>query len=158
MESITEKITDNIVSSLEAMSTDNDYDFTPGAVEQERSVQIIGDRYPFIEVAGPEGVVEPMKDTECDEHTLSYVITFVDKLNDTNYATDKPLTKQAASVVCNIHKALMADYTRGGYAIMTWLRGYGYTNYTADTGEHFEVYVLIEVQAHIDSFDMTLTH
>jgi len=154
MTSITSTITENIVTALKAMTLIGGYDFVPGAVEQERSEQIIANRYPFIEVAGPSGSVDVGAHSMGDMHTISYTITYCNKLNDTNIATDDPLSKQVASVVANLHKALMIDPTRGKNAIMTRMKEYGYVNYQTDTGEHFEVYLNIEVEAIIDSFDM----
>jgi hypothetical protein len=152
-DSIPEQITDDIVSALEAISNP-DYGFTPGAVEQERSHLIVNGRYPFIEVAGSSATVEAGTYTQGDDHGIEYVITYLDILNDTDIDNDDPLPKQVASVVRDLHKALMVDHTRGGLAIMIRLREYGYTNYTADGGEHFEVYMIIEVQTIIDTFDM----
>jgi len=155
MISKTELITDDIVSTLAAMTVAGGYDFAPGAVEQERSVLIVNDRYPFIEVAGPSGSVEQGVHTQGDEHTIEYVVTYLDKLDDTDVDNDEPLPKQVASVIANIHKALMADHTRDSLAVMTTLKEYDYTNYTADSGPHFEIWMVWEVRAILDSFDMT---
>jgi len=151
--SIIELITDNLVSSLEAMTVVGGYDFAPAKVEQERSRQIIGDNYPFEEVAGPLGEIEP-KITEGDEHVLHYVITHLDKLDDTSAGSD-PLPKQVASVVANLHKAIMADHTRAGYAVTTAATEYGYINYDAGGVQMFEVYLMVDVTAIIDMFDMS---
>jgi hypothetical protein len=154
MITIASLITDNIIAALKAMTVVGGYDFAPGAVEQERSEQIIAGRYPFIEVAGPTGVIDFAAHSQGDIHTLSYTITYCDKLNDTNISTDDPLPKQIASVVGNLHKAIMVDHTRGGYAIKTMPRDYGYVSYQTDQGEHFEVYINIDVETLINTFNM----
>lgn len=154
--SITSLITSNIVTALGLIKTSSGYDFTPAAIEQERSLMVIDERYPFIEVSGPSVNVNTFEYTKGDEHILTYVISYRDRIDDTNFETDKPLPEQTANVIANIHKALMVDHTRGGYAITTRIKEYGYINYMSDTGENFEVFMSIEVQALIDSFNMTL--
>ena len=153
METVTEKITNNIESTLAAISLP-DYDFTPGAVEQERVVTDINQRFPFIEISGPEGQVAT-KTTRGALHTLEYVITYVDDITDSRLSSD-PLQKQTASVVGNLHKALMTDYTRGGLAQMTRLKNYGGSSYPDENEcETFEVWMVVEVDALIDMFDMS---
>jgi len=153
---IQKKITDNIVAALQNITTGNGYTFTAGAVEQERSVLIVNGRFPFVEVAGPIGSVDTGNQTQGDQHMLEYTITYLDKLNDTDVDNDDPLPEQVANVYGDIHKAMMVDHTRGGNAVMTRLVDYSYTNYTVeDSGEHFEVYMVFEIQSFIDSFDMT---
>lgn len=155
---IQELITDNIVAALETITVANGYTWTVGAVEQERSVLIVNNRYPFIEVAGPMADVNTGHIANgSDEHTLEYVITYLNKLDDSDVLNDEPLTKQVASVYGAIHKAIMTDHTRGGYAVMTRLKDYGYSNFSDEQeGEHFDVFMVFEVQTFIDSFDMTL--
>jgi hypothetical protein len=152
--SITDSITDNVIDALELIDDEDGYDFTPGVVELERSIMIVNDRYPYISVSGPAANVEFAAATRTDIHTLSYIVSYIDLIDDTD-TDDDPLPKQAANVVANIHKAMMTDHTRGGKAITTRLREYGYINYDSDTGVHFEVYAAYEVEAHIDTFDLT---
>lgn len=153
--SIPELITDNIVSTFAAMTVVGGYDFAPAAVEQERSVQIVNGRYPFVEISGPSATVDFGSHTQGDIHRLRYLLTHLDKLDDTDIDNDDPLPKQVASVIANYHKAMMVDHTRGGYAHRTQLMEYDYESYASDEGPHFEVYMIFEVETILDIFDMT---
>lgn len=156
MSSIPELITDDIITALSAIATP-DYDFTPGAVEQERIIQDFDNRFPFIEVSGPNATIQFGKHTQGDQHNLEYVITYTDLLRyDGDIDSDDPLPKQTASVVQNLHKALMVDHTRGGYAVRTKPLEYGYAAFADESGNaHFEVYLIIQVESFIDIFDMS---
>lgn len=155
MQSIQEKITNDIETTLAAIATP-DYDFTPGGVEQERVVSDINDRYPFVEITGPDADVQFGKHTRGDLHKLEYVITYTDDISDNDVNSD-PLPKRTSSVVANLHKALMVDYARSGNAIMTRPLNYGHSIYLDENNTpKFEVFLVIEVEAMIDTFDMSL--
>lgn len=152
--SIPERITDNIQSTLQGVTEANGYDITVAAVEQERIIQQIDGRYPFVEIVGPLADVDN-DSTQADEHSLEYTVTYYDEYVDMNPDTQEAAPKQAASVVSNLHRALMVDHTRGGLAVMTRLSEYGYANYVDERQMPvFVVYMTIRVQTLIDTFNM----
>lgn len=156
MQSITEKITDNIESALKQITLP-EYDFTPGAVEQERVVTDKNNRFPYVEISGPSAEVQAYRHTRGDLHKLQYVVSYQDDISD--YTLESPpLPKQTASVVANLHRAIMADPTRGKNATITRLLDYGHTVYPDENNVPiFEVYAVFEVEAILNSFDMTIS-
>ena len=154
MASIVERITDDLVAALAAITVANGYDFDVAAVEQERSVQVVSDRFPFIEVSGPTAEVTRETTTQGDKHELSYEIAFLDAVSDLDIGTEAPYPKQVASVASALQRAIMADHTRGGLAAMTRVLEYGPQRvYDEQAGALNLVIMAVMVETYIDMFD-----
>lgn len=150
---ITALITQNIVTSISAVTTVNEYNTNVAYCEQERIVERKNDRYPIVEVAGPAMDINSENHTQGSEYDLEYSLFYQELINDDSLS-DEPATRQADNVIADLIKGLMADVTRGGYAITTKpISGFYAIDETNDGLPIFMVVLTITVKTIIDSFD-----
>jgi len=143
-------ITENLKTALESLFT---YGGTP-TVELERLYQRIGTRYPFIEVLGPYSEIETKMHNVTDtknEYTLMYYTDYNDETQ-----TDDSIAYVTRNVAGDIIKQVMLDITRGGYAIVTKVVGYGNGFESYEDRLDYFVYVVLEITARIDALDPSL--
>lgn len=143
-------ITNNLKNALETLST---YGGTP-TVELERLYLDINGRYPYIEISGPHSEVEAQIHNVTDTK-LEYVIKYYINYNDEDYANDSAITFVTRNVAGDITQKVMADVTRGGYAIKTSVVGYGNAFEAMEERVEYFIYVVLEISARIDAKDPT---
>lgn len=155
--SILEQITDNIKSSLEAITIAGGYSFEPAVVEYQRMQTSFNGQLPYIEIISPNSVVEAQAylgsaNSTADMETIEYII-YVFFNYDDRKSTQTPITKQYINAVVDLKKALMQDHTRGGLATNTLISEYGFVMEESNNGADWAAVLSFQVQAFIDSDD-----
>lgn len=118
-DSIRELILQNIKTTLQGITTGAGYNYTVQSVERWKQKGNTTNVSPHIIVhAGPETKNPgPDPQTECD---LSLIIEAGYRQDDTDITESDIIVSK---LLADIEKALLADYTRGGYAEETKISG-----------------------------------
>lgn len=147
-DSIVSQITQNLKDRLESLST---YGGTP-TVELSRLFPCINNRYPYIEVIGPEVEVETQTHQVADSK-LEYILKYTISGNDENETENGEITYLTRNVAADIIKHIMNDVSRGGLAQNTKATAYWQDFEVFDDGIEYNIYVIIEIQALIEATD-----
>jgi hypothetical protein len=149
-DSITSLITANVVTSVAAITTANHYNTNVAYCEQERLSDRTNNRYPRVEVLGPAITINrDQGQTQADSYELEYTLLYKAKLSDDAIATEEPIPQQTDNVAPDLIKGIMADHTRGGYAITTEPTE---TYYTIDIGPDGEALFMIVLTFKVITF------
>jgi hypothetical protein len=146
-DSIVSLINQNLITAISAITTANGYNTNIAYCEQERISERMNDRYPMVILCGPSASISPEDGhTSALNHELDYTLVYYEKIND-DTLTDEPATQKTDNVVADLIKGVMADHTRGGYAIITFPTDYYYTiDYTPDGMPMFAIVLTIKVK------------
>jgi hypothetical protein len=147
-DSIVSQITQNLKDRLETLST---YGGTP-TVELGRLFLDINNRYPFIEIIGPNVEVETQTHQVADSK-LEYILKYTVDGNDENETENGEITYLTRNVAADIIKHIMNDVSRGGLAQNTKTTEYGADFEIVGEGIDYFVYVVIEIQVLIEATD-----
>lgn len=150
-DSKTAKITDNLIGTLELLTTSNGYEWDIGRVEQQRlnKIDLQDAHIPYCEVCGPWPDVIPFTRTK-DQHILNYHI-YIRFLYSDQDRDDEPITFYFRNRLADIQKTIMTDISRGALAQQTVLREYGYDfSYETDIMWYF-LFQTIQVKVLINS-------
>ena len=147
-DSIVSQITQNLKDRLETLST---YGGTP-TVELGRLFNTINNRYPYIEIIGPNVEVETQTHQVADSK-LEYVLKYTVDGNDENETENGEISYLTRNVAADIIKHVMNDISRGGLAQNTKATEYGADFEIVGENVDYFVYVVIEIQTLIDSSD-----
>jgi len=120
-------------------------------VELEKIYLRIGTRYPFLEIEGPYTTIE-IDSYNVANSTLEYVLRYYVTYNDEDQNDDE-ITKVTENVSGDIIKQVKLDTTRGGYAIVTKIAGYGAAFEEVENQLEFYIYVVLNIDARMDAKD-----
>ena len=145
------QITANRKAALQAITTVGEaYTFTPAVVEEQRLVQNINGRYPYVLLVQEDATIE--EESNYSEHVIQkYTVVCINEYNDDD-PDDDEIVKEFRNVNADIIKAWMVDKTCGGLAEYTRTLGYN-SEVNIDTKgiNTFVSWVVFEVEALIDS-------
>lgn len=116
--SLRESILDNIVSTMTAIAASGTYNYTPGLVQLGllNYAAVPEDKFPALFVAGADEKRVNVTNREIRSDLTASIVGYV-KATD---AADSPLLeRQLSRLIRDVTIALMADITRGGYAVLT---------------------------------------
>jgi hypothetical protein len=149
-DSITSLITGNVVTSVAAVTTANGYNTNVAYCEQERLSDRTNGKYPRVEVLGPAITINrDQGQTQGDRYELEYTLLYKAKISDEDIDVDEPVPQQTDNVAADLIKGIMADHTRGGYAITTEPTE---TYYTIDIGPDGEALFMIVLTFKVITF------
>jgi hypothetical protein len=138
-DSIVAQITDDLVTALHGIELYGGR----STAEKQRMFLNIGNRYPYIEVCGPdiEKKVQTHKSTLCDlEYEIRYHINKDDDYLDEN----TEISYLTRNVSADIIKAFMGDRTRSGKAQDTKYESYGYY-FDLTHNDEFVFFVFVDI-------------
>lgn len=161
-DTITELITQNIVTSLHGETINYDGEDRTITCERERFINTINDRYPYCKLSGPivEVVGRAHSICNCNCH---YMLTLTENTIRDEYDPENDvdeITRITGNVAGDMIKLLVGSVslrTRGGYARNTQWEGYGYYfDFDEDTPLYC-VYLQLIVKTVINEIDPYLT-
>jgi hypothetical protein len=126
-DSVSGKISGNLVGTFSGKMINYTGTAETITCEMQRSVTVIDDRYPFVEILGPS--VEVLtRDNLSMDCNLHYRIEFTDIVKDKYLKASlaDPASKQIRNLHADLMKLLFVDLTRGGNALMTEITGWGH--------------------------------
>lgn len=139
----------NLVTTLKTITTGNGYNTNIGTVERIRSIQSIGDRYPYTLVVE----MEPTDNEEFGfrDDTLNYILWYFDGVNDKSETENTEFVYRLRNVHADIIKALKIDPSRGGLAQNTQIPRHGYGVFFDDAMSEPGAWVAVEIERLIDA-------
>ena len=142
-------ITANIKTAIEGVKTPA-YNTDVNAVEETReNLDIDTEGFVLLQ----EDSTESLEDYQhTKDEVLPYTVVFFGQKNDEK--PKDPFAHQNRNVVADITKAIMADRTRGGYALNTHVTDDGHAVFVDGQGNQRPgTYLLVNVDTHIDADD-----
>jgi hypothetical protein len=143
-----ESILDNIVSTLEAIVTGSDYNYTPGEVRLglRHQEELPKSKFPAYFVAGAD---EKRKNHAQREYTSDMEVAVVGYVFAADAADEELLERQVSRAIADITRALMVDVTRGGYAVTTEVGDIDTTKGALLPLAGFEILVNVKYRANV---------